>query len=90
MFLSCIGLGTANTKTQLRKIASITLLAVQKDKLEVDIKNITNKVIKDLFKLGLVQTFEESSKKSNPTPDITVCLENSVNIMICNYSNKLF
>lgn len=52
MLLSCISLGIANTRPQLQAVAGNTLMAVQKERLDVDIKKMTDKAITDLFKLG--------------------------------------
>ncbi|XP_066141464.1 helicase POLQ-like [Euwallacea fornicatus] len=62
LLLSCISLGIANTRTQLHEVAQSSLMAVQVDKLGVDIKRLTDSVIKKLFKLGALQ---ESSAKGN-------------------------
>lgn len=42
----------ANTRPELQAVARKTLMAVQKERLEVDIKKLTDKAITDLFKLG--------------------------------------
>ncbi|XP_066259214.1 helicase POLQ-like [Euwallacea similis] len=60
--LSCISLGIANTRTQLHEVTRFSLMAVQVDKLGVDIKRLTDSVIKKLFKLGALQ---ESTAKGN-------------------------
>ncbi|KAJ8958309.1 hypothetical protein NQ318_017455 [Aromia moschata] len=55
LLLSCISLGVANTRVQLQAVASQTLLAVQSDRLEVNTKKLTDKVIRNLFKLGALK-----------------------------------
>ncbi|KAK4883652.1 hypothetical protein RN001_006971 [Aquatica leii] len=54
LFLSCINLGTATTKGQLKTVVKKSLLAVQEKKLSVNIENILRKVIYDLVKSGAV------------------------------------
>lgn len=84
LFLSCISLGTANTRTALQKVASMTLLSVQQEKLEVDVKTITDCVIRDLFKLGALKIFNETTVKKgtkdsySTVSNVSVCLDTSI------------
>ncbi|KAJ8931770.1 hypothetical protein NQ314_015302 [Rhamnusium bicolor] len=71
LLLSCISLGIANTRVQLQAVASETLLAVQSTILEVDIKKLTDKIIKNLFKLGALQ--ESCGKKINEEGSSAMC-----------------
>uniref|UniRef100_A0A1Y1LMT2 Helicase POLQ-like n=1 Tax=Photinus pyralis TaxID=7054 RepID=A0A1Y1LMT2_PHOPY len=68
LFLSCIALGTANTKTQLETVISKTLLFVQQTQLNVFVEGLVKKVIHDLHKL---QAVEIGDKNSLPLNDIT-------------------
>ncbi|CAG9764616.1 unnamed protein product [Ceutorhynchus assimilis] len=62
LLLSCISLGIANTRVQLHKVAQSTLMAVQVDKLDINIKQLTDGIIKKLFKMGAL---EEGTDKGN-------------------------
>ncbi|KAK5650132.1 hypothetical protein RI129_001161 [Pyrocoelia pectoralis] len=77
LFLSCIALGTANTKTQLEIVISKTLLAVQQTQLNVNIKTLVKKVMNDLNKLGAIQV----DSNNVPLSDITFTLPSSVSIL---------
>ncbi|KAF5286180.1 hypothetical protein FQR65_LT12938 [Abscondita terminalis] len=54
LFLSCITLGTANTKSQLKMVVNKTLFSVQQDKLHANVESVVRKVINDLLKSGAV------------------------------------
>lgn len=55
MFLSCISLNIANTRKQLQEVASYTLLSVQAEKLGVNVKKMTDTILRSLFKLGALK-----------------------------------
>ncbi|XP_074030719.1 mutagen-sensitive 301 isoform X2 [Leptinotarsa decemlineata] len=80
LLLSCISLGIANTRIQLQKVTQHTLLAVQSNKLEVNIKILTDKVIKNLFKLGALKEScgIQKTESSNTICDISVKMDTSV------------
>ncbi|KAL1505822.1 hypothetical protein ABEB36_005294 [Hypothenemus hampei] len=80
LLLSCISLGIANTRIQLQKVSEMTLMAVQMDRLNVNIKKLTDNVIKQLFKMGALQ---ESTDKVNERSiesqcNVTVKLDTSI------------
>ncbi|XP_060525528.1 helicase POLQ-like isoform X1 [Cylas formicarius] len=80
LLLSCISLGLANTRSQLQAVIRSTLMAVQRDKLEVDIKAMTDNAIKCLFKMGAIE--ESCSRNKKPTSnicDFTVKLDMTLN-----------
>ncbi|RZC43124.1 helicase POLQ-like [Asbolus verrucosus] len=52
LLLSCIYLGIANTRPQLQEVSKKTLLNIQSDRLGINVKKLTDRVISDLFKLG--------------------------------------
>lgn len=64
----------ANTRPDLQAVAGKTLMAVQKERLQVDIKKLTDKAITDLFKLGALidATDKESERLENVTLDFNV------------------
>lgn len=64
LLLSCICLKIASTRPHLQEIAGSTLLSVQQKILKVDLKNITDKTISDLFKMGALQLEGGSSVSS--------------------------
>ncbi|KAJ8984879.1 hypothetical protein NQ317_002719 [Molorchus minor] len=82
LLLTCISLGIANTRIQLQQVASQSLLAVQMDRLEVDLKTLTDKVIRNLFKLGALKEECGIVKKSEETPlcDVSVKMNVSTNV----------
>lgn len=69
----------ANTRPELQAVAGKTLMAVQKERLQVDIKKLTDKAITDLFKLGALLDASDTEDDSvqNVTLDlnVTVCKE---------------
>ncbi|XP_057669741.1 helicase POLQ-like isoform X1 [Diorhabda carinulata] len=81
LLLSCISLGVANTRVQLQEVAAHTLLAVQKNVLDVDIKKITDAVIKNLFKLGALKDYASKVKEkdiSTGLADVSVRMDTSL------------
>ncbi|CAG9822832.1 unnamed protein product [Phaedon cochleariae] len=80
LLLSCISLGIANTRVQLQKVTAHTLLAVQRDKLEVDIKFLTDQVIKNLFKLGALKESAGKQKQCSFSGlrDVSVRMNTSI------------
>ncbi|XP_018331658.1 helicase POLQ-like isoform X1 [Agrilus planipennis] len=64
LFLSCVRFGTATNRRQLWQIASKSLLAVQQDKLNVNVKNLTYNVISSLFTLGALRTYIHEQRTS--------------------------
>ncbi|KAG5898460.1 hypothetical protein JTB14_015467 [Gonioctena quinquepunctata] len=79
LLLSCISLGIANTRVQLQKVVQHTLLAVQTEKLNVNIKTLTDKVIKNLFKLGALKEScgIQRTESSHSICDVTVKMDTS-------------
>lgn len=79
LLLSCISLGIASTRPELLAVAEKTLMAVQKERLQVDIKRLNDNVIADLFKLGALIDASDNMNKIplNVTLDInsSVCKE---------------
>ncbi|XP_050312719.1 helicase POLQ-like isoform X2 [Anthonomus grandis grandis] len=76
LLLSCIGLGIANTRSDLQKVTRASLMSVQTDQLEVDIKKLTDVAIKKLFKLGALQESSEKGRQ-NSQRDVSVRLRSS-------------
>ncbi|CAH1954654.1 unnamed protein product [Acanthoscelides obtectus] len=78
LLLSCISLGIANTRPQLQEVAKYTLLAVQNDRLEVNIKKLVDSVIKNLFKLGaLKESCGKIKEKVDPLGNVSVKMDTS-------------
>lgn len=78
LLLSCIGLGIANTRLELREVTMKTLLAVQINTQSidvVDIKKLTDRIICDLIKLGALQ--EADLNRSEYGANVTVRLDAS-------------
>ncbi|XP_044259159.1 helicase POLQ-like [Tribolium madens] len=84
LLLSCISLGVANTRAQLQEVSKKTLLNIQSERLEVNLKKITDKAISDLFKLGALQEADLSKKENNLDCDVTVRMETSFSSTDCN------
>lgn len=79
LLLSCISLNIATTRKQLQDVASFTLTAVQCEKLEVNLKKLTDLVIKNLFKLGaLKESCGKVKNQYNPLIDVSVNMEVSL------------
>ncbi|CAG9859361.1 unnamed protein product [Phyllotreta striolata] len=76
--LSCISLGIANSRSELRRVASRTLLAVQKEELNVDIKRITDGIIKSLFKLGALRESCGKVKEEEIGNNVSVAMDTSL------------
>lgn len=77
LLLSCISLGIANTRKHLQEITSYTLLAVQSEQLGVNLKKLTDNIIKNLFKLGALKESCGKVKKEviEPLVDITIKMD---------------
>lgn len=76
LLLSCISLNIANTRKHLQEVASFTLMAVQCEKLEVNLKKMTDLVIKNLFKLGaLKESCGKIKNQYNPLVDVSVKMD---------------
>lgn len=82
--LSCISLGMANTRPELQSVATKTLMAVQKDRLQVDIKKVTDKVITDLFKLGAL--IDACDKDCGSLQNVSL----DFNVSVCSYMFVFF
>ncbi|XP_017776106.1 PREDICTED: helicase POLQ-like [Nicrophorus vespilloides] len=76
--LSCISLGLANTKNKLHEAANCTLLAVQKDCLEVDLKGLVKSAIRELFKMGALQVQGNETEVITKRNNVTFALDTSV------------
>lgn len=50
----------ANTRPELLVVAEKTLMAVQRDRLGINVKTLTDKAITDLFKLGALTNASNS------------------------------
>ncbi|XP_030762470.1 helicase POLQ-like [Sitophilus oryzae] len=77
LLLSCISLGIANTRSQLQNVSNSTLMAVQIEKLNVNIKKLTDNVIKSLFKLGALEESCSKGKETDLGLNISVKLDTS-------------
>nr|CAH7726866.1 unnamed protein product [Callosobruchus chinensis] len=78
LLLSCISLGIANTRPQLQQVAKYTLLAVQNETLEVNLKKLVDQIIKNLFKLGaLKESCGRIKEKVAPLGDVSVRMDTS-------------
>lgn len=84
LLLSCISLNIANTRKQLQEVVSFTLLAVQSEKLAVDLKKMTDTVIRNLFKSGALKESCGKVKKDiyDPLVDISVRMNVSMSFEI--------
>uniref|UniRef100_A0A6P7FQQ0 Helicase POLQ-like n=1 Tax=Diabrotica virgifera virgifera TaxID=50390 RepID=A0A6P7FQQ0_DIAVI len=79
LLLSCISLGIANTRAKLHEVTAHTLLSVQSDQQEVNIKQLTDKVIKNLFKLGALKELDVVYKEETNTKcDVSVRMDTSI------------
>lgn len=76
LLLSCISLGMASTRPELQAVTGKTLMAVQKERLQVDIKKLTDKAITDLFKLGAL--LDASDTEGDSIQNVTLDLNVSV------------
>lgn len=79
--LSCVSLKLAVTKRELQNLAGQTLMAVQANRLGVDVRQATRQAIKQLFKCGALKTtaMESQCVLNN---SITAELESSVSFYI--------
>ncbi|KAL3278268.1 hypothetical protein HHI36_013603 [Cryptolaemus montrouzieri] len=75
LILSCIALGIANTRTELQEVTKKTLWAVQNNN-EEEMKKTTDKVIKELFTLGALQTNVENKEQN--AGNVSLRLETTV------------
>ncbi|KAF5286028.1 hypothetical protein FQA39_LY16470 [Lamprigera yunnana] len=73
LFLSCISLGTANTKEQLKVVISKTLLSVQQEKLDVNVHNIVKKILCYLYKLGAIEINNVNANTSITSDSSIIC-----------------
>ncbi|KAH1019210.1 hypothetical protein HUJ04_009061 [Dendroctonus ponderosae] len=81
LLLSCISLGIANTRFQLQKVSRSTLMAVQEDRLDVNIKALTDSVIKKLFKLGALQEGDDQEKSRSVASQCNVSVKMDTSVM---------
>ncbi|XP_018331856.1 helicase POLQ-like [Agrilus planipennis] len=88
LFLSCVGLGTATNRSQLQQVASKSLLAVQQDKLNVNMKNLTDNAICSLFKLGALQTNAQKQSSSTSTSSSHISLRMETSTIVNESKNK--
>ncbi|XP_026462465.1 helicase POLQ-like [Ctenocephalides felis] len=72
LILSSVGLNVAKSRSELCVLMGQTLMAVQAKRLEINVKQITNKTISSLFKLGALTTENEVKKVMQMT------MENSI------------
>ncbi|XP_037030980.1 helicase POLQ-like [Bradysia coprophila] len=78
LILSSIGLGIAVCQKDLHQLISRTLLAVQAERLGLDIEEMTNQIIRDLFKLkALTATSATSQLKPLTESNATAQLSSS-------------
>lgn len=73
----------ANTRKKLQEVASYTLLFVQAQKLDVNVKKITDIILRSLFKLGALKESCGKAKKETyePLGDVTVRMEVSIQVV---------
>lgn len=76
LILSAIDLGLANTRNKLKILISTTMLAVQAERLQVDINDLTERTIKDLFKVKAI-TLHNSDKNVHLATDISIIIAES-------------
>lgn len=89
--MSCISLGLANTRPELQAVASKTLLAAQNKMLEVNMKTLTDKVIRNLFKLGaLKESCAVKEKDSSALGDVSVRMDTSTANVFLTFSGLVF
>ncbi|XP_068082921.1 helicase POLQ-like [Anabrus simplex] len=69
LVLSAIGLGMATNRLALRDMVQRTLLAVQANRLNVSVKQLTDQAIVNLFKMKALQIVTNNKQ---PSPDSTV------------------
>lgn len=77
LILSLVGLNIATTRSQILAFMSKTLMAVQAERLEINVNKITNKTISSLFKLGALTTKEESKKIAETITENSIILSQS-------------
>lgn len=80
--LSCISLNIANTRKQLQDVVSFTLLSVQSENLGVDLKKLTDSVIKNLFKFGALKDSCGKMKKDLYDPFVDVSVKMNVSFLL--------
>lgn len=78
--MSCISLKLARTRPQLQEILGKTLLAVQQQKLGVQLKKLTDEVIIRLFKIGALEAPSKKKGLSSSvgSSDLSVKMDTSV------------
>lgn len=81
LLLSCISLGSATTKAELQTVVGKTLMAVQAESLDLNIKTLTNKAIKELFKLGALKKVGWS-EDSQSLQNVSVQMDDSVVVLL--------
>lgn len=91
MFLSCISLNIANTRKQLQEVASYTLLSVQAEQLGVNLKKMSDAILRSLFKLGALKESCGKAKKETyePLVDLTVRMDVSRSIYRSQGNDKI-
>ncbi|XP_044758071.1 helicase POLQ-like [Coccinella septempunctata] len=78
LLLSCIALGIANTRSELQAVTNKTLWAVQ-NKNQAEHKKLTDKIIKNLFTLGALQTNNPSLNIERVASNVSLKLETTIN-----------
>lgn len=71
LILSAILLSIATTRSDLHKLVSTTLLKIQENRLDVNIKKVTDRAISSLLKSGVIKV-KEKKKEESGKPDVTI------------------
>lgn len=71
LILSAIQLDMATTRSGLHKLTAATLLSIQQDRIEVNLRAITDETITVLLKCGVIKV---KSKGHNSDPNVTVVI----------------
>ncbi|XP_063926128.1 helicase POLQ-like isoform X2 [Zophobas morio] len=89
LLLSCISLGIATTRAELQAVSKCSLLNIQSERLSVNLKKLTDKVLSDLFKLGALQEADLSKSENHISCDVTVKMDTSGNSSFCDTLEQL-
>ncbi|EFN77230.1 ATP-dependent DNA helicase HEL308 [Harpegnathos saltator] len=87
LILSAIQLNMATTRYELHKLMDITLLGIQQNRLDVNVKSITDETITALLKCGVIK-IKNKDKISNPNVTVVIPSQESTDIEKLKSSKK--
>lgn len=80
LILSAIQLNMALTRSELHKLTATTLLNIQQNKMDVNLKAVTDETITALLKCGVIKVKSKGSNISNPNVTVVIPSQESTHV----------